>query len=88
MRRHALRLLAGLSAAALVILLARTIAYALAPSRAADLFAHQAGGPALPVLMLVSLTLAASIAVAICWLTARCVRAGARPRIHGHARSL
>jgi hypothetical protein len=74
MKRRALRLFVGLGAGALVILLARTIAYALAPSPTANVFAHQAGGPALPVLALVSLTLAAAVAVAICWLTAFGIR--------------
>jgi hypothetical protein len=74
MRRHALRLLVGLGAAALVILLARTIAYALATSPTARVFEHQAGGPELPVVTLVSFALAASIAVAICWLAALGVR--------------
>jgi hypothetical protein len=74
MKRRALRLIVGLGAAALVILLARTIAYALASGPTANIFEHQAGGPALPALTLVSLTLAAAVAVAICWLTTLGIR--------------
>lgn len=61
-------------AGALVILLARSIAYATSPSPAARLLEHQAGGPGLPVLTLVALTLGGACAVAICWLAAIGVR--------------
>jgi hypothetical protein len=74
MMRHGRWLLIHGSAAVLVILLARTIAYALAPSPAARLLEHRAGGPALPVLVLISLVLGASVAIAICWLAALGVR--------------
>ncbi len=68
------RLLSRLVAAALVILLARSIAYALVPSPAARVLEHRAGGPALPVLTLVVLAVGGSLAVAICWLAAFGVR--------------
>jgi hypothetical protein len=74
MKRRAVRLFVGLGAAALVILLARTIAYALVATPTANVFEHQAGGPALPVLTLVSFAVAAAVAVAICWLTALGIR--------------
>jgi hypothetical protein len=66
--------LSWIAAATLVLLLARSIAYAIAPSSAARLLEHRAGGPALPVLTLVALTLGGSIAVMICWLAAFGVR--------------
>ena len=61
-------------AAALVVLLTRSIAYALAPAPAARLLAQRAGGPALPVLTLVALGVGGSFAIAICWLAAFGVR--------------
>jgi hypothetical protein len=61
-------------AATLVVLLTRTIAYAIAPSPAARVLQHRAGGPALPVLTLVALALGGSLAIAICWLAAFGVR--------------
>jgi len=61
-------------AATLVVLLTRSIAYAIAPSSAARVLEHRAGGPALPVLTLVALALGGSLAVAICWLAAFGVR--------------
>src|SRR5205823_5105839 len=64
----------GLVAATLVVLLARSIAYATEPSPAARLLERRAGGPSLPLLALVSLLLAASLAVAVCWLAAMAVR--------------
>jgi hypothetical protein len=69
-----MRALSRIVAAALVVLLARTIAYALAPSPAARVLEHRAGGPALPVLTLVALALGGSLAIAICWLAAFGVR--------------
>jgi hypothetical protein len=74
MSRRALRLLYLGPALVIVVLLARSIAYALAPSPAARLLEQRAGGPALPVLTLVALALGGSLAVAICWLTAFGVR--------------
>jgi hypothetical protein len=64
----------GGTAAALVVLLARTIAYATEPTPAARVLEQRAGGPALPLVVLVSLTLGASLAVAVCWLAAMAVR--------------
>lgn len=58
----------------LVVLLARSIAYATEPTPAARALEQSAGGPALPVLTLVSLTLGAAVAIAICWLTAMAIR--------------
>ena len=64
----------GAAAAGLVILLARSLAYATEPGPAARVLEHRAGGPALPVLVLVTLTVAASVTVAVCWLAALAVR--------------
>jgi hypothetical protein len=64
----------GAGVAALVVLLARAVAYATEPTPAARVLEQRAGGPALPLLALVSLTLAASLAVAVCWLAAMAVR--------------
>jgi hypothetical protein len=68
------RSLVWLAAGALVVLLARTIGYAAMPSPLAGLYAHRAGGPALPEIALVALSLAAALAVAVCWLAALGVR--------------
>ena len=61
-------------AGAIVVLLTRSIAYAIAPSPVARALEHRAGGPGLPVLTLVALTLGASVAVAVTWLAAVGVR--------------
>jgi hypothetical protein len=61
-------------AATVVVVLTRSIAYAITPSSAARVLEHRAGGPALPVLTLVALALGGSLAVAICWLAAFGVR--------------
>lgn len=61
-------------AGALVVLCARWLAYAVTPSPAARVLESQAGGPGLPTVALVSLTLGAAIAVAICWLAALGIR--------------
>jgi hypothetical protein len=58
----------------LVVLLARSLAYATEPTPTARLLEYRAGGPALPVLALVFLALGAAIAVAVCWLAAVAVR--------------
>jgi hypothetical protein len=55
-------------AAALVIFLARTIAYAVSPSPIAELLQHRAGGPALPALTLAALAAGASAAITITFL--------------------
>jgi hypothetical protein len=62
------------AATTLIVLLARSFAYAVQPTPTARLLEHGAGGPALPVLTLVVLTLAAAVAVAVCWLAAVAVR--------------
>src|SRR5690242_4699298 len=64
----------GAAAAGLVILLARSLAYATEPGPAARVLEHRAGGPALPVLALAVLAVAGSVAVAVCWLAALAVR--------------
>ena len=69
-----MRGLSRVVASALVVFLARSIAYAIAPSPAARVLEHRAGGPALPVLTLVALALGGSIAIATCWLAAIGVR--------------
>ena len=74
MTGRAVKPLSWIVAATLVVLLTRSIAYAIAPSSAARVLEHRAGGPALPVLTLVALVLGGSLAVAICWLAAFGVR--------------
>jgi hypothetical protein len=69
-----LRLLVGGIVGAMVVLLARLIAYASEPAPAARVLEHRAGGPSLPVLALASLALGAALAVAVCWLAAVAVR--------------
>jgi hypothetical protein len=71
---RAVKPLLWIVAATLVVLLTRSIAYAIAPSSAARVLEHRAGGPALPVLTLVALALGGSLAVVICWLAAFGVR--------------
>ena len=68
------RALIGAAAAGLVVLLARSLAYATESTPAARVLEQRAGGPSLPILALVSLALGASIAVAVCWLAAVAVR--------------
>jgi hypothetical protein len=55
-------------AASLVILLSRTLAYAVSPSPAAELLQHRAGGPALPMLALAALGAGAAVAIAVTYL--------------------
>jgi hypothetical protein len=66
--------LSWIVATTLVVLLTRSIAYAIVPGSAARVLQQRAGGPALPVLTLVALALGGSLAVAICWLAAFGVR--------------
>ena len=68
------RLLVWLGAGTLVVLTARTFAYAVEPTPAARLLEQRAGGPALPVLILVSLSVGFALAVVVCWLAALGVR--------------
>jgi hypothetical protein len=74
MTGRAVKALSWILAATLVVLLTRSIAYAIAPSPAARVLQHRAGGPALPVLTLVALALGSLLAIAICWLVACGVR--------------
>ena len=74
MTGRAVKALSRILAATLVVLLTRSIAYAIAPSPAARVLQHRAGGPALPVLTLVALALGGLLGVAICWLAAFGVR--------------
>jgi hypothetical protein len=68
------RALAWITVVALVVLGARAIVYALSPSPLASELAHQAGGPQLPVLSVVSIALALAISAAAVWLAALGVR--------------
>jgi Flp pilus assembly pilin Flp len=68
------RLIVWLGAGALVVLLSRSIAYALEPSPLARVLEHRAGGPALPTLALVTLSVGTALAVSVCWLAAMGVR--------------
>jgi hypothetical protein len=58
----------------LVVLAARSLAYAGEPSPSARFLREQAGGPAVPVVALVALGLCAVVAVTLCWLVALAVR--------------
>jgi hypothetical protein len=73
----------GALSAALVVLLARTLAYAAHPDPTAQFLRQRAGGPAFPVVVLVALALAASVAIVVCWLAAVAVRE--RALIEGRA---
>jgi hypothetical protein len=75
------RVLAWLGTVALMVLVARWLAYALAqPSPLANRFAASAGGPSLVVVSLVSIALAAAIAVTVLWLASLGVRERQRLR--------
>ena len=65
---------------ALLVLVARWLAYALAPSPLARVLEHSAGGPSLVTVTLVSLGLAAAASTAVVWLAALGVRERARLR--------
>ena len=62
------------AAVVLVVLLARTLAYAALPDPSARFLRHQAGGPTVPAIALVALGLCAVLAVTVCWLVAVAVR--------------
>lgn len=64
----------SITAAALVVLCARWLAYAVTPSPSGRLLENRAGGPGLPAITLVTLTLGAAIATVICWLAALGIR--------------
>src|SRR4051794_31679037 len=68
------RLLVWPAVVALLVLVARWLAYALAPSPLARLLEHSAGGPSLVVVTLVSAGLAVLVSVAVVWLAALGVR--------------
>jgi hypothetical protein len=57
-------------AAVLVVLAARSLAYALEPAPRAQFLEHGAGGPAVPALALAVLAICATLAVIVCWLVA------------------
>ena len=65
---------------ALLVLVARWLAYALAPSPLARALEHQAGGPSIVTVTLVSLGVAAVGSTAVVWLAALGVRERARLR--------
>jgi hypothetical protein len=68
------RILAWTAATALVVLVGRTIVYALSPSPLALHFEHAAGGPALPAVTLGAGALGLGMACAVLWLAALGVR--------------
>jgi hypothetical protein len=74
LRGRVSRSLAWLLTGGLVVLIARTIVYALSPAPLAAFFEHKAGGPALPMIALVSLGSALAVSTAIVWLAALGVR--------------
>jgi hypothetical protein len=65
---------------ALLVVIARWLAYALAPSPLARVLEHSAGGPSLVVVTLVSLGVAVLGSVLVVWLAALGVRERARLR--------
>ena len=69
-----MRRLAWLAAVVLVVLGARTLAYALSPSPLAGDLSHRAGGPALPVVTVVAAGLALALASAVVFLASLSVR--------------
>jgi hypothetical protein len=71
---RSIRLGIVLGSAMLVVLTARSIAYAVTPGTAARVLEHRAGGPSLPVIAIVALTLGASAAIIVCWLASLAVR--------------
>ena len=68
------RALAWVAVSALVVLGARSIAYALSPSPLAAELSHRAGGPGLPAIALVSVSLALVVSATVVWLAALGVR--------------
>ncbi|MDX6387349.1 MAG: hypothetical protein QOD85_1151, partial [Gaiellaceae bacterium] len=78
MTRRTCRAGLWLGSGVLVVLLARSIAYAVSPAPAARVHEGRAGGPSLPVVTLVVLALGASLAIAICALAAMGVNERAR----------
>lgn len=78
MKRRALESGLWLGCGVIVVLLSRSIAYAISPAPAARVLEARAGGPSLPVVTLVALALGASLAIAICALTAMGINERAR----------
>lgn len=68
------RALAGAGLLLLVVLGGRALAYALSPSPLAVELSQRAGGPTLPVVTAISLTLALTVSAAALWLAALGVR--------------
>ena len=66
--------LIGAATVTLVVLSARTLAYAAEPAPEARFLQHRAGGPAVPLLALVALLLGGVLAITVCWLVAVAVR--------------
>ena len=64
----------GAATVTLVVLLARSLAYAAEPAPEARFLRYQAGGPAVPLLAFVALGLGALLAITVCWLVAVAVR--------------
>ena len=74
MRGRSVRVAAVAGTALLVVLTARTIGYALTPGLEARALEHRVGGPALPIVALVAIVLAAGAAIVVCWLASLAVR--------------
>ena len=74
------RLLLWPAVVALLVLIARWLAYALSPSPLARVLEHSAGGPSLVVVTLVSVGVAVLGSVLVVWLAALGVRERARLR--------
>lgn len=74
------RLMLWPAAVALLVLCARVLAYALAPSPLARVLERSAGGPGLVTVTLVSLGLAATASILVVWLASVGVRERARLR--------
>jgi hypothetical protein len=68
------RALAWPAVGGLVVLGGRSIVYALSPSPLATELSHRAGGPGLPAIALVSVSLALMVSAAVVWLAALGVR--------------
>jgi hypothetical protein len=68
------RALTWLGSAVLVVLVTRAMAYAVEPSPLARALEGRAGGPALPLLAVVSLALAVALSAAVVWIAALGVR--------------
>jgi hypothetical protein len=75
-----LRVLLWPAAVALLVLCARVLAYALAPSPLARVLERSAGGPSLVTVALVSLVVAATASTLVVWLASLGVRERARLR--------